>query len=74
MPIMLGSNHCYLKDMTVRDLTKIRECPYDPRGYFIIKGTEKVMKKFFFNKKNFKSKKKLKLKFFQGGTNARTNV
>ena len=42
MPIMLGSNHCYLKNMNLKELAGIRECPYDPRGYFIIKGTEKV--------------------------------
>ena len=43
MPIMLGSNHCYLKGKSLKELALIKECPYDPRGYFIIKGTEKVV-------------------------------
>ena len=43
MPIMLGSNHCYLKGMDSKELASIRECEYDPRGYFIINGTEKVV-------------------------------
>jgi DNA-directed RNA polymerase III subunit RPC2 len=25
------------------DLAKIKECPYDPRGYFIVKGVEKAL-------------------------------
>jgi DNA-directed RNA polymerase III subunit RPC2 len=43
MPIMLGSNHCYLRNMNLQELAEIKECPYDPRGYFIIKGNEKVV-------------------------------
>lgn len=43
LPIMLGSNHCYLKDKTPKELALMKECPYDPKGYFIIKGTEKVV-------------------------------
>lgn len=43
MPIMLGSNHCYLANMDPKSLASIRECEYDPRGYFIINGTEKVV-------------------------------
>lgn len=43
MPIMLGSNHCYLKGMDPKELAAVRECMYDPRGYFIINGTEKVV-------------------------------
>ena len=42
MPIMLGSTHCHLFGKTQPELQKMNECPYDPRGYFIIKGTEKV--------------------------------
>lgn len=40
---MLGSNHCYLKDKEPKDLAFMKECPYDPKGYFIIKGVEKVV-------------------------------
>jgi DNA-directed RNA polymerase III subunit RPC2 len=40
---MLGSNHCYLKGKGERELAEMKECPYDPKGYFIIKGTEKVV-------------------------------
>ena len=43
MPIMLGSSNCWLTDMSHAELAKIRECPFDPRGYFIIKGSEKVV-------------------------------
>ncbi len=40
---MLGSNHCYLKGKGPKELAQMKECPYDPKGYFIIKGTEKVV-------------------------------
>jgi DNA-directed RNA polymerase III subunit RPC2 len=43
MPIMLGSSNCHLRGKSNADLAKMYECPYDPRGYFIIKGTEKVV-------------------------------
>ena len=43
MPIMLGSSNCWLSGKNHQELAKIRECPYDPRGYFIIKGSEKVV-------------------------------
>lgn len=43
MPIMLGSSNCWLSGKTHEELAKIRECPYDPKGYFIIKGSEKVV-------------------------------
>jgi len=43
MPIMLGSSNCWLSGKNHEELAKIRECPYDPRGYFIIKGSEKVV-------------------------------
>ena len=43
MPIMLGSNHCYLKGKNYKELSAMKECPYDPRGYFIINGVEKVI-------------------------------
>eukprot|EP00826_Nyctotherus_ovalis_P016589 TRINITY_DN14806_c0_g1_i11.p1 TRINITY_DN14806_c0_g1~~TRINITY_DN14806_c0_g1_i11.p1 ORF type:complete len:225 (-),score=67.00 TRINITY_DN14806_c0_g1_i11:700-1374(-) len=43
MPIMLGSSNCWLRGKTHEELAKMRECPYDPRGYFIIRGVEKVL-------------------------------
>ena len=43
LPIMLGSNHCHLKGKSYKELCAMMECPYDPRGYFIINGVEKVI-------------------------------
>lgn len=43
MPIMLGSSNCWLHGKSNEELAAIKECPYDPRGYFIIKGVEKVI-------------------------------
>lgn len=43
MPIMLGSSNCWLTDKTHQELANIGECPYDPRGYFVIRGVEKVV-------------------------------
>ena len=40
---MLGSNHCHLKGKNFKELCAMKECPYDPRGYFIINGVEKVI-------------------------------
>ncbi|KAI8097585.1 DNA-directed RNA polymerase III subunit RPC2 [Halteromyces radiatus] len=43
MPIMLRSSHCVLTGKSEAELAKMRECPLDPGGYFIVKGTEKVI-------------------------------
>jgi DNA-directed RNA polymerase III subunit RPC2 len=43
IPIMLRSKKCLLRDKTEDELAEMRECPYDPGGYFIIKGVEKVI-------------------------------
>ena len=43
MPIMLGSTHCHLYKKKESEITKMNECIYDPKGYFILKGTEKVV-------------------------------
>jgi DNA-directed RNA polymerase III subunit RPC2 len=43
MPIMLGSSNCWLSGKTYQELAQIKECPFDPKGYFIIKGSEKVV-------------------------------
>ncbi|ORX62963.1 DNA-directed RNA polymerase III subunit RPC2 [Hesseltinella vesiculosa] len=43
MPIMLRSSHCVLRGKNEAELARMRECPLDPGGYFIVKGTEKVI-------------------------------
>ena len=43
MPIMLRSTHCVLEGKGAAELAQLRECPYDPGGYFIVKGVEKVI-------------------------------
>jgi len=43
MPMMLGASNCWLNGMSHEELARAKECPYDPRGYFIIKGVEKVI-------------------------------
>ena len=41
--IMLGSKCCHLHGKTPEELIRMGECPNDPLGYFIIKGTEKII-------------------------------
>jgi DNA-directed RNA polymerase III subunit RPC2 len=43
MPIMLRSSRCVLANKTDAELAAVKECPYDPGGYFIVKGVEKVI-------------------------------
>lgn len=43
MPVMLRSQKCILRDKSEDELAELKECPYDPGGYFIIKGVEKVI-------------------------------
>uniref|UniRef100_A0A0L8H2E6 DNA-directed RNA polymerase subunit beta n=1 Tax=Octopus bimaculoides TaxID=37653 RepID=A0A0L8H2E6_OCTBM len=43
MPIMLRSSNCVLTGKSPSELAKLKECPMDPGGYFIVKGTEKVI-------------------------------
>ncbi|KAK7314087.1 hypothetical protein VNO77_39297 [Canavalia gladiata] len=43
MPIMLRSCCCALYGRDEAELAKLGECPLDPGGYFVIKGTEKVI-------------------------------
>ncbi|XP_061343132.1 DNA-directed RNA polymerase III subunit 2 [Gastrolobium bilobum] len=43
MPIMLRSCCCVLYGRDEDELAKLGECPLDPGGYFVIKGTEKVI-------------------------------
>ncbi|KAI8382946.1 DNA-directed RNA polymerase III subunit RPC2 [Blakeslea trispora] len=43
LPIMLRSSHCVLAGKSEADLARMKECPLDPGGYFVVKGTEKVI-------------------------------
>ena len=43
MPIMLQSARCVLSNRDHAALAKVNECPYDPGGYFITRGQEKVI-------------------------------
>ena len=40
---MLRSNKCVLTNKTKAELARMTECPLDPGGYFVVKGTEKVI-------------------------------
>ncbi|BCS91085.1 MAG: DNA-directed RNA polymerase subunit B'' [Candidatus Micrarchaeota archaeon] len=43
IPVMVKSNLCYTSNMTEEQLVENGEDPYDPGGYFIIKGTERTL-------------------------------
>ncbi|KAF8049674.1 hypothetical protein N665_0012s0274 [Sinapis alba] len=43
LPIMLRSCRCVLHGKDEEELARLGECPLDPGGYFVIKGTEKVL-------------------------------
>ena len=43
LPIMLQSNRCHLYNASDEVFAKYDECRYDPGGYFIINGTERVV-------------------------------
>jgi DNA-directed RNA polymerase III subunit RPC2 len=43
MPIMLKSSKCVLAGKYPDEIAGLGECPLDPGGYFIIRGTEKVI-------------------------------
>ncbi|CAN6247572.1 unnamed protein product [Urochloa humidicola] len=43
LPIMLRSYKCALHGKDEDELARLGECPLDPGGYFIVKGTEKVI-------------------------------
>ena len=43
MPIMLKSEKCILKSKSYEELIELGEDPYEPGGYFIVNGTEKVV-------------------------------
>ncbi|KAI3843089.1 hypothetical protein MKX03_018344 [Papaver bracteatum] len=43
MPVMLRSCRCVLNGKDEDELARLGECPLDPGGYFVVKGTEKVV-------------------------------
>jgi DNA-directed RNA polymerase beta subunit/intein/homing endonuclease len=43
LPVMVLSSLCHLHGKTDLEILAMRECSKDPGGYFIIKGTEKVV-------------------------------
>ena len=43
MPIMLRSSNCVLAGKSEAELASLNECPHDPGGYFVVRGTEKVI-------------------------------
>eukprot|EP00916_Digyalum_oweni_P014317 GHVL01023532.1.p1 GENE.GHVL01023532.1~~GHVL01023532.1.p1 ORF type:complete len:1163 (+),score=185.74 GHVL01023532.1:134-3622(+) len=43
MPVMLKSCVCSLSGKNDRQLRKMKECPRDPGGYFVVRGTERVI-------------------------------
>ena len=43
MPIMLRSSNCVLNGKSEAELASLNECPHDPGGYFVVRGTEKVI-------------------------------
>ena len=45
MPIMLRSARCVLANMTKEQFFKAKECPLDPGGYFVVKGTGAAIRK-----------------------------
>lgn len=53
MPIMLRSSNCVLAGKNHVELAKLNECPYDPGGYFVCKGQEKVILGMKFYKCSF---------------------
>ncbi|KAI9326598.1 hypothetical protein DFJ73DRAFT_954860 [Zopfochytrium polystomum] len=43
MPIMLRSSRCVLTGKSPAEMAALGECPLDPGGYFVVRGTEKVL-------------------------------
>ncbi len=43
LPIMLHSNYCHLNKLSKQELIEKGEDPFEPGGYFIINGTERVL-------------------------------
>ena len=43
MPLMLRCRNCVLHGKSEAELARLGECPLDPGGYFVVRGTEKVV-------------------------------
>lgn len=43
IPLMLRCDKCVLAGKTDAELAALGECPLDPGGYFVVRGTEKVI-------------------------------
>jgi DNA-directed RNA polymerase II subunit RPB2 len=43
IPLMLHSRHCFLHDLSDRELRDAGECPNDRGGYFVVDGKEKIV-------------------------------
>lgn len=43
LPVMLRSCVCVLNGKTEAEVEGLGECPYDPGGYFVVKGVERVL-------------------------------
>lgn len=43
IPLMVGSFYCWLYNRTPEELLALGENPYDPWGYFILGGTERII-------------------------------
>lgn len=43
LPIMLRSDRCLLQGKSDEEMSQMKECMYDPGGYFVVKGVEKVI-------------------------------
>ena len=40
---MLRSEKCILNGKSAEELAHLKECEFDPGGYFVVKGNEKVI-------------------------------
>jgi DNA-directed RNA polymerase III subunit RPC2 len=43
MPVMLRSDLCVLCRKSEAEMVEYSECPYDPGGYFIVNGVERIL-------------------------------
>ncbi|CAI5439939.1 unnamed protein product [Caenorhabditis angaria] len=53
VPIMLRSAGCHLQDLSRKELLKAGEEPIEKGGYFIVNGSEKVIRLLIANRRNF---------------------
>nr|XP_042904029.1 DNA-directed RNA polymerase I subunit RPA2 isoform X2 [Parasteatoda tepidariorum] len=53
IPLMLKSDLCLLSGMNKEELIEVLEDKYDPGGYFIVNGTERIIRQFLVARSNF---------------------